>query len=265
MATDARANNLGVVHIRHCHRRPRCRTGLVTRIAGTGRVDMAGALARRRYAIVTTGTGTNNLVMVNGSGRHRCPGCRSGLMTGITRVSTVNVVRRFTRGRRPVMTAGAGTDDLRMIHIRRCHRRPGCGSRLVARITGIAGIYMIGGFTTGNDAVVATGTSPNNLRVIYIRHCHRRPGCRSWLVTGITGISGTNVGRRFATCDGAVMTTGAGTNDLTVIDRTGRHRCPGGRKLLVTKLASVRGIDMGRALTAGGNPVVTADAIGGNR
>lgn len=60
------------------------------------RLNMACTFTLRNYVVVTTATDTDNLVVVHCAIGNRCPGCWSGLMAGITKVSTVNVVNRLT-------------------------------------------------------------------------------------------------------------------------------------------------------------------------
>ncbi len=57
------------------------------------------------------------------------------------------------------------------------------------------------------------------------------------------------------------MATGTGALGLGMIDPIGGYRNPGLRKLAVTKLALIRGRNVGVALAAGDHRVVTTDAI----
>ena len=58
------------------------------------------------------------------------------------------------------------------------------------------------------------------------------------------------------------MTRGTGTDDIIMIYRVGRNRCPARRELLVTQFAAVRGVDMCWALSASLYTIVTGNTVG---
>ena len=95
-------------------------------------------------------------------------------MTGITDVCRVDMVHTFTRCYHAIVTAHAGTDNLAVINVCSCYRRPGCGSWCVTGFAGIAGIDMCRALARRYDTIMATDTG-----AIYLRMINRndwRPG-----------------------------------------------------------------------------------------
>lgn len=97
--------------------------------------------------------------------------CRGG-MAVIALLRCHNVRRRFTTGRHIVMATGTGADNLGVIYRAGCDRRPRRYSCVVAGITLIGSIDMVGRFTGCRHAIVATNTGSNQLRVIHRRRLY---------------------------------------------------------------------------------------------
>lgn len=78
------------------HRGPGRWTYRMTGIAGISSIDVIGTFTGCRYPIVATDTGTNNLCVINIGTGDRNPWRRPGLMTGVTRVGSSNMIRAFS-------------------------------------------------------------------------------------------------------------------------------------------------------------------------
>ena len=61
-------------------------------------VDMRSTLARSNHTIMTTDTAADNLRMIHGTGCNRNPGSRSRLVTGITHIGGIDMIKTFTTG-----------------------------------------------------------------------------------------------------------------------------------------------------------------------
>lgn len=107
-----------------------------------GGIDVAGGFTTGGGAIVTTETGADYLIMIHCIGGHRCPGCRTRQVAGVTRIGAIDMVGRFSTGNRAVVTTGAGANHMAMIHRARLYWCPRCRSRLVAGITGVGRINV---------------------------------------------------------------------------------------------------------------------------
>ncbi len=88
----------------------------------------------------------------------------------------------------------------------------------MASVAGVAAINMGWTFALRNHTIVATGASANDMSMIYSIVGHWSPWCRPRLVTGVTGVGAVNVVGRLATGQRTVMTTGADTQNLRMIN-----------------------------------------------
>lgn len=78
---------------------------------------MRCTLTRGNNAIMTAGTGTDDLGMIHRTWNQRCKCLRRHTMTGIAGIGTINVRRTLARCHYPIVTFGTGTDDLGMVHV----------------------------------------------------------------------------------------------------------------------------------------------------
>jgi len=65
----------------------------MTNIAFRGGCDVARALAGCRYPIVTTAAYPDDLIVIHPVGRYRCPQSRKPVMTGVTNITGINMVK----------------------------------------------------------------------------------------------------------------------------------------------------------------------------
>lgn len=98
----------------------------MTSIAHTARIDMTCMLTGSDTAIMTTGTDTQHLRMVNTAGGQRLPWRRRRQVTRLTHITASDMGRSFTLRNAAIVTTGAGTQYLGMIHRTRRQRRPRC-------------------------------------------------------------------------------------------------------------------------------------------
>lgn len=162
-------------------------------------------------------------------------------MTGFTHRSGCNMRCPFTLRHRTIVTTGAGTHHLPMIHSVSRHRRPnreGCG-----HMTGIADV----GATDMCYRFCVTGrTDAKHLRMIHGTCCYRCPRCRSCLMTGITHVCGIDMCCAFSGCRHAIVATGACADCLSVVHGTTRNRCPTYGQYRMTKFAIIAAINVRR-------------------
>jgi hypothetical protein len=77
---------------------------------------MAWAFTLRRHVVMTAGAHTEDFIMIHRAIRHWRPGRWTRLMTRITSVSGVDMVRPFARCHYAIVTTRAAADNLRVIH-----------------------------------------------------------------------------------------------------------------------------------------------------
>ena len=118
-------------------------------------------------------------------------------MTGITKVSRINMVGWFTTCDDIVMATRAGTNNISVVNRTRCNRRPGRWSGLMTGVAGIRGIDVITRFSTCNRSIMTTKAGTYYLRMIYCTGRNGRPGRWEYRMTCVTGISGINMIRCF--------------------------------------------------------------------
>jgi len=239
VTAGAGTDDLEVIHAhqRHPERRP------VAGVTGIRAADMLGMLTGGTHTIMTTHAiaGDTNVVEIR-----RDPGV--GGMTVIASVLAPDVVRRLASGDHAVVAAGAGTDDLEVVHAHQRHPE----RRAMAGVTGIRAAYVLGALSGGTDAVVAAHAIASNTNVVEIR---RNPGVGG--MTIVTGLLALNVVRRLTGRNDAVVAGLAATQNLKVIDPDHRHpHCGAVTAFAHTGRANVRGI-----LAGSGDAVMAAKAV----
>ena len=176
---------------------------------------------------------------------------RTGGMTVIASCCTRDVIRALAGCNRAVMTAGAASRDLGMIHR---HRRLPGGDRM-AGLASAAARDMRQRFAAGDTSVVAARAVVGDTPVIEI--C-RHPGTRG--VAGLAVRIARNMVAALAGGGGTVMTARAGTADRGMIED---H--PGETAGLVTAVAFGHGLDVIRSDTRSNASVVATAATAGDR
>jgi len=131
----------------------------------------------------------------------------------------------------------------------------------MAVITLQGGLNMGRALALCNHIVMTTTAGTNDITVINSTGSHRRPGCWSRLMTGITGVGGIDVAGTLATGDGSIVTTETGTDDFVVVNRRCSNRCPGCREHGMTGIAVIGCINMGRILAAGCRSIVPGKTV----
>lgn len=113
------------------------------------------------------------------------------------------------------MTTDTGANHMTMINCAAGHGCPGCGSRLMAGVAGIAGIDMATTLTTGGCAVMTTEAGANHLIMINGVTGDRCPVGREHRMAGIAIIACVYMAGIFTAGRNAIVTT------YTVTDETG--------------------------------------------
>jgi preprotein translocase subunit Sss1 len=209
-------------------------------IAIVGGIGMITRLTLGDTVVVTAGAGANNLAVVNVTGLHRRPRCRTWLMTGITKVRTVNMITRLSASGCSIMATGTATRHLVMIN-RRCRNRRPVGRKFaMAGITYVSTVYVRSIFATCGNAIMTAKTITGKRRVIH--HCYRRP--RVDTMTGIAIQRRRYMTSRFTRRNGIIVTAGTRAKHFVMINSTRGNRRPRRRCRLMTGLAHVSGINM---------------------
>lgn len=157
----------------------------MTLVAFQRGLNMRRSFTLRNHVIVATGTDTQHFVVVHRTVRNGSPRCRTWLVTGITRISGINMISALAGGYRSVMTTDTSADHLRVINIGSGHRRPWRRSRLMTGIARIGGINMVRALTRRHNAIMATDTGTDHLGMIDVGYRHRGPWGRTCSMTGI--------------------------------------------------------------------------------
>jgi len=117
------------------------------------------------------------------------------------------------------------------------------------------------------------GTRTHDVIMVHRGGRHWRPGYRTRLMAGITGIGAFNMVERFPVSDRTIMATDTNTKNLGMIHRRRCYRPPPGGKFCMAGITGVAGINVILALATGRCAVVTGNTIinktaminGGNR
>ena len=171
------------------------RVSVVAVFTGVAASNVGCRLTLCDCAVVARGTCTKNRVVIDS--RHALE--TRGRMAIFTDVSSVDVCGVFTRGVHPVVTRRAVTGDRTVVELRIAPR-----VGVVAIVAGVRTLYMRGGFSFCNCAVVARGTCTKNRVVIDSRHA-LEARCR---VAIFADIGGVNVRRALACCIDSIVTRG---------------------------------------------------------
>lgn len=161
-------------------------------------------------------------------------------MTHITCLCGSDMIRAFATRNHTIVTAFTGTNRLCMIRGTRRQGRPGLRWYTMTGLAAIGGVNMIQSFTAGGRTVVTTDTSSNHLCVIYVSGYYRYPGCRARRMTGIALIATVDVAGSHPACYHTIMTTDAGTIDLSMIYCCGIYWRPGGRCFFMAGVTYIR-------------------------
>lgn len=116
--------DLGMIHCRRIHRHPRTGRLLMAGLTAVGTIDMRGTFTAGLNAVMAKDTVIGKSTMIH---HHRQPTC--GAMTGIALQRGGQMGSRFTEGHHVIMTTGAGTQHLPVIHRARQNRQPRCRPR----------------------------------------------------------------------------------------------------------------------------------------
>lgn len=152
------------------------------------------------------------------------------------------------------MTTDAGAVDLRMIHGIRGNGRPEGREFLMAGVTHIRRIQVIGAFTTCGYTVMTGNTVVHKRRVIDSRGY---PLLRT--VTDITFVCRGHMRGSFSLCNDIVVTTRADTEYFGMIYTALRYRHPGCRPRQVAGVAHIGGINVRRSFAGGNRAIMTTD------
>ncbi len=146
---------------------------------------MVRPLAGRGTAVMTTAAHADDLGMINPVGRYRYPGGGEFVMTGIARVSAVDMHGRLATGIESVMATNAIAHETGMVGgIGRA--QPGRGG-----MTGIAfrrGNHMAETLTGGGRPIVATAANADDLGMVDPVGRYRQPIGGELVMTGVTHI-----------------------------------------------------------------------------
>ena len=239
MTTTAHTKNFIVINSIVGDRYPRCWCRLMTGFAHISSCNVGRTLAAGDRTVVTTETGANHLCMINCSRCNRRPEIRPRCMASITDITGVNVIDTLATGNGSVVTAGAGSQHLRMVYGCVGHWYPWRGTGLMAGITGITGSNVCRTSTTGNRALLTTEAGTNDMAMIHGSDSDRYPGRWSRCVAGIAGVGAVNMRSRLAGRESTVMTTGTNSNDLIMIDSCWCDRYPGRGKYRMTQFTVI--------------------------
>lgn len=172
-------------------------------------------------------------------------------MAVVTGYAGREVAIGYTPGIASIVTAIAGTDDL--IVIDRFHRFPGAAAVAVLAI--VRGRRVIGTLAIFAITIVATIAADVIAAVLEIG---RRP--TTGAMAEIAGVVADNVILRLTVRHGTVVATGAGTDDLIVINPD--HRRP--IAVAVAILACVGGRHVGIVFSRLRSTVMTAETVAGH-
>ena len=91
VATGTGTDHMTMIDRTARHRCPRYRPGLMAGIAGVGTIDMVSWFATRRRTIMTTGTDTQYLAVINSAGSYRRPTRREYIVTDFADIGGTDV------------------------------------------------------------------------------------------------------------------------------------------------------------------------------
>jgi hypothetical protein len=227
VATGAGAPHFEMIHLGGGNPKGRAVTGLTV----TGAADVTGVFAGCLYAVMTALAITCDSGMVK---IRRGPGiCR---MTVVTRVLAGDVVGILARGNDAIVTTGAGTLHLKMIHPGYRHPEAGGMAGLTrCRTLNVAYILSCCGHT-----IVTGGAITHDTHVVKIR---RDPGPGG--VAVITGVAAGHVGGILARGNVPVVTGYTAAQDLGVV----HPQCGNPESRHVASLADVGTLDVVRTLS----------------
>ena len=133
----------------------------MTQMTLLGGVDVGGTLAAGGYTIVATDAVIDKRRVINNRWNPRADG-----MTGIALFRGRYMARALPRCYYVIVTTAANANNFSVVNICIGHGYPRCGSRLMAGIASIGGVNVVSAFATGHYAIMTTGTTTNDLRMV---------------------------------------------------------------------------------------------------
>lgn len=110
VATTAYPDDFSVINIGVSNRCPWCGSWLVAGITNVTAIDMSCTFTAGDGAIVTTGTTTDDLGMVDRARNHRCPECGCHFMAQMTLITGINMAGTLTTCRSAIMATDTVVD-----------------------------------------------------------------------------------------------------------------------------------------------------------
>ncbi len=207
---------------------------------------MGRVFAGRSHSIVTVATVSGDAGMIEIGGN---PADRG--MTIVTGIAAIDMCRILAGRDRAVVTAVAGTNNLRVIDSH-CRRK---GNHIVAVLAYQGGLYVCWVLADGVGAVVTAGTIAGDVHVVEIG---RNPSASG--MTIIASVATGQVRGMFAGCGHTVMTRTATADYLCVINSVSWH--PDSR--VVAVFADIAGQNVSGIFPGCIGPVMAARAIAGD-
>lgn len=182
-------------------------------------------------------------------------------MAGLAVIATVDMTTGFTRGDDPGVATRAATLNLIVIHRVIEHGQPGDGTFSVAGLAIIAAGDMTSRLTGCHHPIVATYTATHYIVMIHRTGGDRQPGHWTRLVTRRTVVTTTDMIRGFTGGRHRIVAGKATSNNIGMVNRGDRHRCPQRWKLLVAAITGIGRSDMRRRFPTGIYAVMTANTV----
>ena len=175
-------------------------------------VNVCGTFTAGRDSVMTTDTVINKRCVVY---RRRYPGAHG--VTGIAFIRCRYMGCAFTRCRNVIVTTATHTDNLRVVYGTGLNWNPGCSSWLMTGFTESSRINMGCRILSGRNHPIVTFKTwlTGNSRMIKVHE----PAIGR--VAYIAGFRGHHMIHTHTTCNDAIMTADAGTDDLRMIRGTG--------------------------------------------
>lgn len=168
-------------------------------LAEIGGRNVSGTLARRGYAIVTAGTASTDIAVIEHSG-----GPAAGVVAVVAGIATGDVGRCLAGCNAAVMAAGTAPEYRAVVDTG--HRQPAAAAMAV--FTKIGGLNVAARFSSGGSAVMTARAAASHCSMIEARG---RPTART--MTGITLGCGLHMGSCLAWCRAAIVAAGTAADD----------------------------------------------------
>jgi hypothetical protein len=140
----------------------------MTAVTGQYGWYMVYSLTLSNNTVVTTLTGTDHFVVIDGTCCNRDPGRWTNQMTGVANIAAEYMCCSLAGCDVAVMTGNTTANNLGMINRAGCYRDPGC-CRCMAGITNVCGIDMACTLTAGANTIMTgkTGRRTNGAVIKY--------------------------------------------------------------------------------------------------